>query len=82
MLFDLSATDERMRSHRHDLPDSDFTVFYHLISIDRNADLMLKVPLKEGDLTLPTVSRHFPNANWYEREVWDLMGINFDGHPT
>lgn len=81
MLFDLSATDERMRSHRHDLPDSDFTVFYHLISIDRNADLMLKVPLKEGDLTLPTVSRHFPNANWYEREVWDLMGINFDGHP-
>ncbi|WP_256744969.1 NADH-quinone oxidoreductase subunit C, partial [Aeromonas hydrophila] len=81
MLFDLSATDERMRSHRHDLPDSDFTVFYHLISIDRNADLMLKVPLKEGDLTLPTISRHFPNANWYEREVWDLMGINFDGHP-
>ena len=33
MLFDLSATDERMRSHRHGLPESDFTVFYHLISV-------------------------------------------------
>ena len=81
MLFDLSATDERMRSHRHGLPESDFTVFYHLISIDRNADVMLKVALGESDLHLPTVSRHFPNANWYEREVWDLMGITFDGHP-
>ncbi len=50
MLFDLSATDERMRSHRHALPRSDFTVFYHLISIDRNADVMLKVALKESDL--------------------------------
>ena len=70
-----------MRSHRDGLPESDFTIFYHLISIDRNADVMLKVPLKESDLSLPTVSRHFPNANWYEREVWDLMGIHFDGHP-
>ncbi|WP_421181784.1 NADH-quinone oxidoreductase subunit C/D [Aeromonas enteropelogenes] len=81
MLFDLSATDERMRSHREGLPQSDFTVFYHLISIERNSDLMLKVPLMESDLTLPTITGQFPNANWYEREVWDLLGITFDGHP-
>jgi len=81
MLFDLSATDERLRSHRDGLPPSDFTVFYHLISIDRNADVMLKVALAESDLHLPTITNHFPNANWYEREVWDLMGITFDGHP-
>lgn len=81
MLFDLSATDERLRSHRDDLPQSDFTVFYHLISIDRNADVMLKVALAESDLHLPTITNHFPNANWYEREVWDLLGITFDGHP-
>ncbi|MFM5539661.1 NADH-quinone oxidoreductase subunit C/D [Aeromonas veronii] len=81
MLFDLSATDERLRSHRDGLPQSDFTVFYHLISIDRNADVMLKVALAESDLHLPTITNHFPNANWYEREVWDLMGITFDGHP-
>ena len=64
MLFDLSATDERMRSHRHGLPGSDFTVFYHLISIDRNADVMLKVPLAERALLLPTITNHFPNAHW------------------
>ncbi len=81
MLFDLSATDERLRSHRDGLPQSDFTVFYHLISIDRNADVMLKVALAESDLHLPTITNHFPNANWYEREVWDLLGITFDGHP-
>jgi len=81
MLYDLSATDERLRSHRDGLPQSDFTVFYHFISIDRNADVMLKVPLAESDLHLPTLTGHFPNANWYEREVWDLLGITFDGHP-
>jgi NADH-quinone oxidoreductase subunit C/D len=81
MLYDLHGVDERMRTHREGLPAADFTVFYHLISIDRNSDLMLKVPLFEGDLHLPTVTGEFPNANWYEREVWDLLGITFDGHP-
>lgn len=86
MLLDLSAMDERLRQHRYDLnrtnlPDSDFTVFYHLLSIERNTDIRVKVALKEGDLTLPTATRIYPNANWYEREVWDMFGINFDGHP-
>ncbi|MDA6077221.1 NADH-quinone oxidoreductase subunit C [Edwardsiella anguillarum] len=44
-------------------------MFYHLISIDRNRDIMLKVALVEQDLHLPTVTRQFPNANWYERET-------------
>ena len=43
MLYDLSAVDERLRSHRDGLPASDFTVFYHLLSVERNEDLMLKV---------------------------------------
>ena len=81
MLYDLHGVDERMRSHREGLPPSDFTVFYHLLSIDRNSDLMLKVPLQEGDLTLPSATALYPNANWYEREVWDLLGITFNGHP-
>ncbi|MDO2949210.1 NADH-quinone oxidoreductase subunit C/D [Aeromonas simiae] len=81
MLYDLHGVDERMRSHREGLPAADFTVFYHLISIDRNSDLMLKVALQESDLHLPTATGEFPNANWYEREVWDLLGITFDGHP-
>ncbi|MEY4589046.1 MAG: hypothetical protein RL497_1122, partial [Pseudomonadota bacterium] len=82
MLYDLSATDERLRQHKHGLPIADFTVFYHLISIDRNSDLRIKVALSGGDLNLPTVTGIWPNANWYEREVWDLFGIVFQGHPN
>lgn len=81
MLYDLSVVDERLRSHRDDLPSADFTVFYHLLSIDRNTDIMLKVALNDGDLTLPTVSGIHPNADWYEREAWDMFGIDFTGHP-
>ncbi|WP_148863160.1 NADH-quinone oxidoreductase subunit C/D [Marinobacter fonticola] len=81
MLFDLSAIDERLRGQRKGLPPSDFTVFYHLLSIDRNRDVMLKVALDEADLTLPTCIPVFANANWYEREVWDMFGITFTGHP-
>ncbi len=82
MLYDLSAVDERLRSQRHGLPASDFTVFYHLISIERNSDVRIKVALSADDLSLPTVIPAFVNANWYEREVIDLFGIEFKGHPT
>ena len=81
MLLVLSAMDERLRQHRDGLPASDFTVFYHLMSLERNSDIRIKVALKEGDLTLPTATRIYPNANWYEREVWDMFGIKFEGHP-
>ena len=43
MLLDLSAIDERLRQHRDGQPDSDFTVFYHLMSIERNSDIRVKV---------------------------------------
>ncbi|MGO1343539.1 NADH-quinone oxidoreductase subunit C/D [Chromohalobacter japonicus] len=81
MLFDLNAIDERLRSHRADLPPADFTVFYQLMSVSRNRDLMLKVALSERDLEVPSVAGLYPNANWYEREVWDMFGIDFRGHP-
>lgn len=81
MLYDLHGVDERLRTHRQELPAADFTVFYHLISIDRNRDIILKVALLETDLRLPTCTRVFPNANWYERETWEMFGIIFDGHP-
>lgn len=54
MLFDLHGMDERLRTHREGLPAADFSVFYHLISIDRNRDIMLKVALAENDLHVPT----------------------------
>ncbi|EMI5491185.1 NADH-quinone oxidoreductase subunit C/D [Providencia stuartii] len=82
MLFDLHGVDERQRIHRQGLPEADFSVFYHLISIDRNRDIMLKVALSEKDLNVPSLVSLFPNANWYEREVWDMFGITFQGHPN
>lgn len=81
MLLDLHGIDERLRTHRAGQPEADFTVFYHLISMERNSDLILKVPLLDGDLNIPTVTPVWPNANWYERETYDLYGINFEGHP-
>ncbi len=81
MLFDLHGMDERLRTHRQGLPAADFSVFYHLISIDRNTDIMLKVALSENDMHLPTITKLFPNANWYERETWEMFGMTFDGHP-
>jgi NADH-quinone oxidoreductase subunit C/D len=82
MLYDLHATDERLRVHRGGMPAGDYTVFYHLLSLERNSDVRIKVALGETDLVLPSVTGIWPNANWYEREVWDLFGIEFSGHPN
>jgi NADH-quinone oxidoreductase subunit C/D len=81
MLFDLTAIDERGREHRDDQPPSDFTGVYHLYSFERNSYLRLKVALDEKQPSLPTITDIWPAANWYEREVWDMFGIVFDGHP-
>jgi NADH-quinone oxidoreductase subunit C/D len=81
MLYDLSAIDERMRMHRQGQPPSDFTVVYHLFSFDRNEYVRIKVALPEGRLSLPSITNIWPAANWYEREVFDMFGIVFDGHP-
>jgi NADH-quinone oxidoreductase subunit C/D len=81
MLYDLSAIDERMRQHRDGQPASDFTVVYHLLSLERNEYVRIKVALAEDHLSLPSITPIWPTANWYEREVWDMFGIAFDGHP-
>ena len=82
MLYDLFVIDERTRVYRDDQPASDFTVVYQLLSIERNADLRIKVALTETDLSLPTSISIWPNANWYEREAWDMFGVEFTGHPN
>jgi NADH-quinone oxidoreductase subunit C/D len=80
MLFDLTAIDERRRSAKA-IPDNDFTIVYHLTSFDRNEDIRLKVPLKGEYPSIQTITGLFPSANWYEREVYDMFGIVFRGHP-
>lgn len=82
MLYDLSAIDERTRRQRHDQPPSAFTAVYHLLSFTRNADIRLKVALGESRPELPSVTSLWPSANWYERELWDMFGVRFKGHPN
>ncbi len=82
MLYDLTAIDERERQNKQDLPLScDFTVVYHLTSFGRNEDIRIKVPLWGEYPSLPSITSLWANANWYEREVFDMFGIRFEGHP-
>jgi NADH-quinone oxidoreductase subunit C/D len=81
MLYDLTAIDERMRSRRQGQPPSDFSVVYHLLSLGRNEDVRLKVALMGEFPSIQTITDLWTSANWYEREVWDMFGVSFRGHP-
>ena len=72
-LVDLCAVDYPERPSR-------FEVVYHLLSVVHNRRVRVKVAVPE-DTPVPSVVEVFPAAGWYEREVWDLFGIAFDGHP-
>jgi len=61
--------------------DPRFVVVYHLLSPRHLQLLRLKVKLPHGDPQVSTVSGVWPSANWLERDVWDLFGIVFEGHP-
>ncbi len=80
MLFDLFGIDERLREHRDGQPAADFTVVYHLLSVTPFAQLRIKVAVVEPE-EVPSAVDLWPNANWYERETWDMFGIRFSGHP-
>ena len=82
MLYDLFTIDERTRANRSGQPASDFTIVYQLLSLDRNEDIRIKVALSESSLNIPTIISLWPNANWYEREVWDMFGVIVSGHPN
>lgn len=74
LLSDLSGVDFYPRDPR-------FEVNYHLYSFDTNTRLRAKVRLNGDAPSIPTVVDVWPGANWMEREVWDLLGITFTGHP-
>jgi NADH-quinone oxidoreductase subunit C/D len=81
LLYDLTAIDERTRKKDRDYPSSYFTLVYHLFSFQRNAFIRLKVALRDEYPTAPSIANLWANANWYEREVFDMFGIRFNGHP-
>lgn len=57
-----------------------FEVVYHLLDFKQNIRLRIKVKVSE-DETIPSVTAIYPCANWYEREAFDMYGINFTDHP-
>ena len=57
-----------------------FHMIYHLRNIQQKTVICIRVPLKGNSPHLHSLERVFPNANWFEREVWDLFGIRFEGH--
>ena len=58
-----------------------FEVIYHLLSIPRKQRVRLKVQLAGDDVRVPSITSVWPSANYFEREVFDLFGVHFDGHP-
>ena len=59
-----------------------FEVVYHLHSVERKQRLRLKCRLHGAAAEIESVTGVWRSANWYEREVWDLFGIRFNGHPN
>ncbi len=72
-LIDITAVDYPEREKR-------FEMVYHFLSMDYNKRLRMKVSVSDGE-SVPSITSVFEAANWYEREVFDLFGITFSGHP-
>ena len=72
-LVDITAVDHPERSTR-------FDVVYHFLSMYRNQRIRVKVAVREDEMVPSLVAIH-PSANWFEREVFDMFGILFSGHP-
>ncbi len=72
-LVDITAVDYPEREKR-------FELVYHFLSMRQNARIRVKAALREGEIA-PSIVNHHPAANWFEREVFDMYGIMFSGHP-
>ena len=75
-LMDLTAVDYMDRKPQR------FEVVYHFYSSSHNHRVRIKVPVGEEDCVVDSVVPLYKSANWFEREVWDLYGIKFKGHPN
>ena len=73
-LIDITAVDYLKRKPR-------FEVVYHFFSLALRHRVRIKAPLDAGDPELPSLVSLWRGADWFEREVWDMFGIRFAGHP-
>ena len=74
MLTDLTCVDYLGETPR-------FEMVYHLYSLAKNHRLRIKARVPEDPCEIDTLCPLWPSANWMEREVWDLYGVRFTGHP-
>ena len=74
MLLDLTCVDYMGETPRYQM-------VYHVFSLAHNLRLRLKAAVEEGDLTIDSLTGRWKNANWLEREVYDMFGIRFNRHP-
>ena len=72
-LVDITAVDLPERPAR-------FDVVYHFLSMYRNQRIRVKVAVREDEM-VPSITKLHPSADWFEREVFDMFGILFSGHP-
>jgi NADH-quinone oxidoreductase subunit C len=72
-LIDIGGVDYPQRAER-------FEVVYHLLSMNKNLRIRVKLPAAE-ETPVPSVTSVFPCADWLEREVWDMYGVFFSDHP-
>jgi NADH-quinone oxidoreductase subunit C len=72
-IVDITAVDWPQREHR-------FDIVYHLLSPTHNARIRVKIEVGEAT-SVASIIDVFPGANWFEREVYDLYGVVFTGHP-
>jgi NADH-quinone oxidoreductase subunit C len=72
-MVDITAIDHPERPQR-------FDVVYHFLSMYRNHRIRVKIAVREDEM-VPSLVELYPAANWFEREVFDMFGILFSGHP-
>jgi len=72
-LVDITGIDHPERERR-------FDVVYHFLSMYQNQRIRVKAAVRDTE-TVPSIIEQFPSSNWFEREVFDMFGILFSGHP-
>ena len=81
-LMDLTAVDYLFYAGGRIQKEFRFEVVYHFFSLKFNHRIRIKVPVDEKNPEVDSLVDLWASANWYEREVWDMYGIKFKGHPN
>lgn len=81
-LMDLTAVDYLFFAGGRIQKEHRFEVVYHFYSLTHNHRIRIKVPVDEKNPEVDSLNDLWLSANWYEREVWDMFGIKFKGHPN